>query len=144
MKLKLVLLMSTVLMTQIAVAQESALENADGNSDGKVTVAEFAKYAGTRLQGFDQLDTFAAKVDADGNGEISSKEFEARREVLQNMASEPQATQEEEGSNSKSNEPHKVGDKASDFELEGLDGKKVKLSASAGKPRVVVFSRANW
>ena len=136
--------MSSVLITQIAFAQDSSLTNADANSDGKVTVAEFSKYAGTKMQGFDQLEMFASKVDADGNGEISEKEFEARRDVLQNMASEPQA---EEGSDSKNTEPHKVGDKASDFELQGLDGEKVKLSknfGSGGKPVVVVFSRANW
>ncbi len=143
MKIKLVLLMSSVLMTQVAVAQESALESADGNSDGKVTVAEFTEYAGAKLQGFDRLEDFATKVDADGNGEISAEEFEARVTVLRGMASEPQAEKKEDAA-AKSNEPHKVGDKASDFELEGLDGKMVKLSDSAGKPRVVVFSRANW
>ena len=132
--------MSTVLMTQVAVAQESALKNADGDSDGKVTVAEFEKYAGTKLQGIDLKD-FAAKVDADGNGEVSAAEFEGRSGVLQTMTPMAEEGQKEDA---KSDQPHKVGDKASDFELEGLDGKKVKLSASAGKPRVVVFSRANW
>lgn len=41
----------------------------------------------------------------------------------------------------------KVGDKAPDFELEGLDGKTVKLSSrfgENGKPVVLLFSRANW
>jgi len=144
MRFKLIILMSSVLMTQVAVAQDSSLTNADGNGDGKVTVAEFSKYAGTRLQGFEQLDKFAEKVDADGNGEISATEFEARRDVLLKMASEPQA---EEGSDSKNTGPHKVGDKASDFDLQGLDGKNVKLSknfGSDGKPVVLVFSRANW
>ena len=41
---------------------------------------------------------------------------------------------------------HAVGDKATDFELQGI-GKKVKLSENfgdKGNPVVVVFSRANW
>ena len=42
--------------------------------------------------------------------------------------------------------PHKVGDKASDFELQSI-GKTIQLSdnfADGGKPVIVVFSRANW
>lgn len=41
----------------------------------------------------------------------------------------------------------KVGDQAPDFVLEGVDGKKVKLSdrfGEDGHPVVLLFSRANW
>ena len=72
-------------LASTGVAQESSLENADGNSDGKVTVKEFVEYASEKLQGFDQLKEFAKKVDADGDGEISGKEFEGRMEILQSM-----------------------------------------------------------
>ena len=44
-------------------------------------------------------------------------------------------------------EAHVVGDKASDFDLEGIGKKNVKLSSylgDKGKNVVVVFSRANW
>jgi hypothetical protein len=51
---------------------------------------------------------------------------------------------------SKTTEPLKVGDKATDFEIETFDGKKVKLSDRFGKenddgrPVVLLFSRAHW
>lgn len=41
----------------------------------------------------------------------------------------------------------KVGDKAPDFEVDTLDGKKFKLSdryGKDGKPTILLFSRANW
>lgn len=41
----------------------------------------------------------------------------------------------------------KVGDKAPDFEITGLENKKIKLSerfGEKGQPVVLLFSRANW
>lgn len=41
----------------------------------------------------------------------------------------------------------KVGDKAPDFELEGLGDEKIKLSerfGEKGRPVILLFSRANW
>lgn len=139
-----------VLSVNVVVAQESTLATADNDSDGKVTVKEFAEYAGQRLQGFNQLDAFAKKVDADGDGEISESEFNKRMEILRGMmnSGQQQDAESKEGSEKKSEDsgPHKVGDKASDFNLQSI-GKKVKLSdnfGENGKPVVVVFSRANW
>ena len=82
------LLMMTSLLTCGLQAQESTLETADGNSDGKVTVAEFIDYASERLQGAGEevLEAFAKRVDADGNGEIDEDEFAGRHVVLEAMA----------------------------------------------------------
>ncbi|GEM_PF-1948137 len=41
----------------------------------------------------------------------------------------------------------KVGDQAPDFDIESLDGKRIKLSERFGKdgrPVILLFSRANW
>ena len=43
--------------------------------------------------------------------------------------------------------PVAVGDKVPDFDLESMDGKRVKLSerfGENGKPVILLFSRANW
>ena len=140
-------ILAIMLIASIAAAQESTLDTADQNGDGKVTTKEFRTYASARLQGFAQLDAFVSKVDADSNGEISASEFEGRMDVLQKMgANSTDSSDQGSGSTAKSNEgPHKVGDKATDFELQGI-GKKIKLSEalSKGNSAVVVFSRANW
>lgn len=143
MKFRATVMLAILSFAGTAAAQD--LATADGNSDGKVTVKEFVEYASGRLQGFDQVEAFAKKVDADGNGEISDAEFEKRREILQAMTSEASQETEAQGSSDKADSPHKVGDKATDFELQGL-GETVKLSSKigSGKSAVVVFSRANW
>ena len=141
MKFRAIVLLAIVSAAGSAAAQDMA--TADGNGDGKVTVKEFAKYAGEKLPASFPIDAFAKKVDFDGNGEISEAEFENRQTVLQAIAS---GATEEQGSADKSDDgPHKVGDKASDFELQGL-GETVKLSSKigSGKSAVVVFSRAHW
>lgn len=129
-----------LLLCQAGIAQEPTLKSVDSNSDGKVTVAEFKAYAGQRIGGFDKMDDFIGKVDADGNGEISEAEFGNRRQIFQSMAGGGQEqAKAKEG-------PLVVGDSAADFDLQGIDGK-IKLSerfGDDGKPVVVVFSRANW
>ncbi len=137
----LMVCLALVIGGQALVAQQSSLASADGNSDGTVTVEEFAAYAKTRLRDGDNemVDKFASKVDADGNGEISDSEFAGRMEVFQAMSE----MQEEADDN---DEPLKVGDEAADFELKTIDGT-IKLSdnfGDDGNPVVVVFSRANW
>ena len=127
-----------LLLCQSGIAQEPTLKSVDSNSDGKVTVAEFKAYAGQVIRGFDKMDDFIAKVDADGNGEISETEFAKRREIFGSMTSGDQEKAKEG--------PLVAGDMATDFELQGIDGK-VKLFerfGDDGKPVVVVFSRANW
>lgn len=140
MKIQAIVLLAFASVASVSNAQDMA--TADGNGDGKVTVKEFAKYAGEKLSGFDQIDAFAKKVDADGNGEISEAEFADRQTALRAMVS---GAADDQGSAEKSDGPHKVGDKASDFELQGLD-EMVKLSSKvgSGKSAVVVFSRAHW
>ncbi len=142
--------MMLLLLCQTGNAQNSSAKDADKDSDGKVTVKEFAEYAEAKLQGADedQVKAFAKKVDADNDGEISDAEFAKRMDVLQEvMNDEADADDEGEAKDAeKETGPHVVGDKASDFELEGIE-KKIKLSdvvAKSGKPVVVVFSRANW
>ena len=135
-----------LLICQSSVAQDAALDSVDSNTDGKVTLEEFKSYAQGRLQGFDKIDQFAGAVDADGNGEISEKEFGNRMQVLQEMANGSQEAEEKAEEETKDDGPLKVGDKATDFELQSID-KKIKLSdrfGEDGKPVVVVFSRANW
>lgn len=143
MKIRLAVGLGLLLMANVAIGQETTLKSVDANSDGKVSVQEFSDYAETRLSDFDQLDAFAKKVDADGDGVITQKEFGARRDVLQTMM---QAQEGEEKAEAADTSPHKVGDKATDFELQSI-GKKIKLSdnfGEKGNPVVVVFSRANW
>lgn len=141
-----------LLVSSISLAQETTLSSVDSDGDGKVTTEEFKNYAKTPLRGFDRLDDFVKKVDADGNGEISEAEFANRRTVLGTMANGQAETQE--GDDKKADKemaeeatgPHKVGDKASDFELQSID-KTIRLSdnfGDDGKPVIVVFSRANW
>ena len=128
-----------LLLCQFSNAQGPTLKSADSNADGKVTVKEFKDYASGKVQGFDKMDEFIGKVDADGNGEISEAEFGNRRQIFQSMAAGEQEM-------AKKTAPHAVGDTATDFDLQGIDGK-IKLSdrfADNGKPVVVVFSRANW
>jgi len=127
-----------LLLCQSSIAQESTFKTIDSNSDGKVTVEEFKSYASGKLKGFDQMDQFAGKVDADGNGEISKAEFETRKEVYQAMSAAGEEA-EETGA-------LVAGDTAADFELQTIDGT-VRLSdhfGEDGKPVVVVFSRASW
>jgi len=143
MKLQLAVAVALLLGANTAIGQETDLKTVDADSDGKVSVKEFSDYAGTRLSNFDQLEAFAKKVDADGNGEISAEEFGARMKVLQAMM-QPQEDQKK--AEAAETGPHKVGDKATDFELQSI-GKTIKLSdnfGEEGKPVVVVFSRANW
>ncbi len=142
-----------LLVSSISLAQETALSSVDSDGDGKVTTKEFKSYAETRLRDFDRLDDFVKKVDADGNGEISEGEFANRRTVLAamaNSAAEPQEGDDKKAADKEMAEeatgPHKVGDKASDFELQSI-GKTIRLSdnfGDDGKPVIVVFSRANW
>ena len=135
-----------LLICQSSIAQEPTLDSVDSNSDGKVTVEEFKEYAEGKLRGFDKVDEFAGAVDADGNGEISETEFGNRRDVLQAVASAAQETEQAEEKEVKDDGPLKVGDTATDFELQSI-GKKIKLSdrfGEEGMPVVVVFSRANW
>ena len=114
MKLQLAVALGLLLATNVAYGQQQAtLKSVDADSDGKVTVKEFSDYAGARIRGFDQLDAFAKKVDADGDGIITEEEFGKRREVLRSMA-QPQADAK------KDTAAHKVGDKASDFELQSI------------------------
>ena len=68
-----------------ALGQQSDLSNADGDSDGTVTVKEFQDYAASRLPGFERLEAFAKKVDENGDGKISSDEFAGRMQILQRM-----------------------------------------------------------
>lgn len=139
MKLKLAVALGLLLATNVAYGQQASLKSVDADSDGKVTVKEFSDYAGSRVRGFDQVDAFAKKVDADGDGVISEEEFGKRREMLRSMV------QPQEGAEKKA-AAHKVGDMASDFELQSI-GKTIKLSdnfGEKGNPVVVVFSRANW
>jgi len=143
MKLQLAIAVGLALATNVAIGQEVALKSLDTDSDGKVTVKEFSEYASERLPDFDQMDAFAKKVDADGNGVISEDEFSGRREALQSMSEMQQDGKEKMA---KEKAAHKVGDMASDFELQGI-GKTIKLSdnfGDKGNPVVVVFSRANW
>ena len=140
--------MILLLLCQTGNAQNSSAKDADKDSDGKVTVKEFAEYAGAKLQGADedQLKAFSKKVDADGDGEISDAEFAKRMDVLQEVMNAEADADDEAKDAEEETGPHVVGDKASDFELEGIE-KKIKLSdvvAKSGKPVVVVFSRANW
>ena len=114
-----------VAMTATAQAQETDLETVDENSDGKVTVAEFKEYAEGRLQGFDQLDEFAKKVDADGDGEISEDEFSGRMEILQGML---QGAQEDEGEA----KPDKSSDKKKKTDKTVVEAYK-KLAEHVGK-----------
>ena len=140
MKLRLAITVGMLLATNVAIGQETTLKSVDADSDGKVSVKEFSEYAGERLGDFDQLDAFAKKVDADGNGEISQAEYDARREVLQGMV------QPQDGAKKEKAAAHKVGDMASDFELQSI-GEKIKLSdnfGDDGNPVLVVFSRASW
>jgi len=137
-------LMSTLLVVLVAssaLAQESGFSSIDKDEDGKVTTSEFKSYAETRLQGFDRMDDFLKRVDADSNGEISKDEFAKRRDLLETMATED--SKPDADAKKKEAGPHVVGDMASDFELQSI-GKKIKLSDNKGKPVVVVFSRANW
>lgn len=139
MRFLLMLAGGLFLSTGVASAQDSALSALDSDSDGKVSVKEFADYASGKLNGFSKLDEFAKKVDADGDGEISETEFTNRHEALSEMAEAMQAGEEETGA-------LKVGDQATDFELQSI-GKTIKLSdnfGEEGNPVVVVFSRANW
>lgn len=69
-------------MLSSAQAQETDLATLDSDTDGKVTVAEFKTYVSQRLPGFDQIDEFIKKVDADSNGVISADEFSSRMEKL--------------------------------------------------------------
>lgn len=134
------------LICQSSNAQEPALDSVDADSDGKVTVKEFKEYAESKLAGFDKIDEFAGAVDADGNGEISETEFGNRMEALQAVANAAQETEEEAEEEAEDDGPLKVGDTATDFELQSIE-KKIKLSdrfGDEGKPVVVVFSRANW
>jgi len=114
MKIRLAVAVGLLLMANVAIGQETELKSVDANSDGKVSVQEFSDYAGTRLSGFDQLDAFAKKVDADGDGVITQEEFGIRMEVLQTMLQPQKGKEQAEAVNTA---PHKVGDKASDFEL---------------------------
>ena len=137
-------LMSTLLVVLVAssaLAQESGFSSIDKDEDGKVTTSEFKSYAETRLRGFDRMDDFLKRVDADSNGEISKDEFAKRRDLLETMATE--APKPDGDAKKREAGPHVVGDMASDFELQSI-GKKIKLSDNKGKPVVVVFSRANW
>ncbi len=146
MKFNVQVLATVAVMTASLMAQESALSNADGNGDGDVTIKEFSDYASSKLPSFGQLEAFVKNVDVDGDGKISQSEFDRRGEVLRKLNSEPNRAQQGSASKMKSDGPHKVGDKASDFELQGI-GKKIKLSERFGKngrPVVVVFSRAHW
>lgn len=79
-------------------AQETDLATLDKDSDGKVTTAEFKAYVEGKLPGFDLLDEFAKKVDADENGEISEEEFGARMEKLAAIQEMAEGDQEEENS----------------------------------------------
>jgi len=127
-----------LLLCQSSIAQESVMADLDLNSDGKMSVDEFKTYASGKLEGYDQMDEFAAQVDSDGDGEINEIEFANRMQVLQKMA-DSASEKDEEG-------PLVAGDTAADFELQSLSGK-VKLSdqfGEKGNPVVVVFSRANW
>ena len=63
-------------------AQDTDLEDLDTDEDGKVSVAEFEKYASGKLAGFDRLSEFAKAVDADGDGTVSEDEFAGRQGVL--------------------------------------------------------------
>ena len=142
MKVRFFLTSLAVAMTaNVAIGQEMP-EGIDANSDGSVTVVEFATYAGTRLPGDFPADAFAKKVDANGDGTISQTEFDGRREVLTSMMSEaePQAEEKSEGDGAM-----KVGDMAADFDLQSIDST-IKLSdlTAEGKTVVVAFSRAHW
>ena len=142
MKIQLLITsLAVALIANVAAAQEMPAD-IDANSDGTVTVQEFTTYAKAHLPDNMPVEKFAKMVDADSDGKITQTEFDGRRTILQNMMSESQpAAQEGE----EATEALKAGDKAADFELEGLNTT-VKLSDSLakGKTVVVVFSRANW
>ena len=148
MKLGLAVAVGLLLAANVAIGQDTALKSVDADSDGKISVKEFSEYAGTKISGFDQLDEFAKKVDADGDGFISQDEFSKRQTVLQSMGTPQAGAKKAEDAKEMAADtgPHKVGDKASDFELQSI-GKTIKLSDNFGEkgtPVVVVFSRANW
>lgn len=116
MKTNLLSLILTVSMASIVMAQGADLESLDSDSDGKVTVAEFKEYAEGKLQNFDQLDEFAKKVDADGDGEISEDEFAGRMAVLQNMPREAEEKEEEEDKDAENKKAKLDKDVAEAFE----------------------------
>ena len=139
--------LAVLLLCQSGMAQGPSVKAADKDADGKVTIKEFTEYAGTKLQGADkdQVEAFAKKVDANGDGEVTEKEFGNRMQALQSVMNDSDDAADEKESMEDS-KPHVVGDKASDFELQSI-GKNIKLSdvvSKSGKPVVVVFSRANW
>lgn len=106
------LLLVAVSCTQVP-AQESDLSSLDTDSDDKVSVVEFKEYVATKLDGFDKLDEFAKRVDANKDGEISEEEFAGRMGILQTLMNSDQEVDNETSiDESKNNDDQKKAETA--------------------------------
>ena len=109
----------TLLVSSVSLAQQSTSSSA--GSKGKITE-----------------NGSSNRMTAPQEKEMVVGEEKPKADMAEDVAAE-EAAEEAAG-------PHKVGDKASDFELQSI-GKTIQLSdnfADGGKPVIVVFSRANW
>ena len=73
-----------------ANAQETDFSSLDQDSNGKVSTDEFREYVEGRLAGFEFIDLFISRVDANDDNEISKEEFDGRMEHLEAIAEQAQ------------------------------------------------------
>ena len=67
-------------------AQETDFSTLDLDADGKVSTTEFEEYIEGKLPGFEFIELFISRVDANGDKEISEAEFNGRMQHLQTIA----------------------------------------------------------
>jgi len=67
------------ILSQIGMAEmrQRMFNNADANSDGKISKDEMAKVVANMPQGGPSVDDIFSKLDTNGDGSISKSEFEA-------------------------------------------------------------------
>jgi len=105
----------------------AGLEDADGDGNGTVSVAELATYIESKMPGIEGAADAAKRIDANGDGSIDVKEFATRLEILRDLsASQPESTPEPRG-------------KAMILKGKTLDGTSVDLASLRGKVVLVDF-----